>query len=162
MYNLHELLIICHKWTGKIGAAWRHSPSSRRSAASRAPQRGWVMAWSCWSWCGRGGDRAVERQQLEFLRRVVAGDDAPNGPRVRIFVMGHNVWRDEEGVAARSHQIHAVVSARRRDAVTRKASIHRATVNIHLRSARPYADRRWADADERRIGRWPGVAARTT
>ena len=48
---------------------------------------------------GRGADAAaigLERQQLEFLRRVVAGDDAPNGPRVRIFVMSHNVWRDEE------------------------------------------------------------------
>lgn len=48
---------------------------------------------------GRGADATaigLERQQLEFLRRVVAGDDAPNGPRVRIFVMGHNVWRDEE------------------------------------------------------------------
>jgi len=48
---------------------------------------------------GRGADATViglERQQLAFLRRVVAGDDAPDGPRVRIFVMGHNVWRDEE------------------------------------------------------------------
>lgn len=45
-----------------------------------------------------GGAAAIavqlERSQLDFLRRAVAGEDAP-GPRVRLFVMGDNVWRDE-------------------------------------------------------------------
>lgn len=48
---------------------------------------------------GRRADAAaigLEHQQVAFLRRVVGGNDAPDGPRVRIFVMGDNVWRDEE------------------------------------------------------------------
>lgn len=48
---------------------------------------------------GHAADAAaigLEQQQLAFLRRVVAGDEAREGPRVRIFVMGDNVWRDEK------------------------------------------------------------------
>lgn len=36
----------------------------------------------------------LEQVQIGFLRRAVAGEDA-SGPRVRLFVMGDNVWRDE-------------------------------------------------------------------
>jgi uncharacterized protein len=39
----------------------------------------------------------LERLQLDFLRRfVTAGNAEWNGPRVRLFVMGDNVWRDED------------------------------------------------------------------
>jgi uncharacterized protein len=40
----------------------------------------------------------VEQLQIGFLRRFVSGDAAGewDGPRVRLFVMGDNVWRDED------------------------------------------------------------------
>jgi putative CocE/NonD family hydrolase len=39
----------------------------------------------------------LEQVQLGFLRSVVQpGQQEPPGPRVRLFVMGDNVWRDEE------------------------------------------------------------------
>jgi putative CocE/NonD family hydrolase len=39
----------------------------------------------------------LERLQLDFLRQLVT-DGTPewNGPRVKLFVMGDNVWRDED------------------------------------------------------------------
>jgi hypothetical protein len=39
----------------------------------------------------------VEQLQLDFLRRFVQpGGGEPGGPRVKLFVMGDNVWRDED------------------------------------------------------------------
>ena len=39
----------------------------------------------------------IEGQRLNFLSRyLLAGQPEPDGPPVRIFVMGANVWRDEE------------------------------------------------------------------
>jgi uncharacterized protein len=39
----------------------------------------------------------LEQQQIVFLRRYVAADEAErNRPQVRLFVMGDNVWRDED------------------------------------------------------------------
>jgi uncharacterized protein len=39
----------------------------------------------------------IEAQQIEFLRRHVTGDEGERDlPPVRLFVMGDNVWRDED------------------------------------------------------------------
>jgi uncharacterized protein len=39
----------------------------------------------------------LEQQQIRFLRRFTADEAAGwDGPRVRLFVMGDNVWRDED------------------------------------------------------------------
>jgi len=39
----------------------------------------------------------LEQQQVGFLRRFVAGQAGDwDGPRVRLFVMGDNAWRDED------------------------------------------------------------------
>lgn len=39
----------------------------------------------------------LEALQLDFLKAVLAsGDGEPSGPRVKLFVMGDNVWRDED------------------------------------------------------------------
>jgi len=39
----------------------------------------------------------LEQQQIGFLRRFVADDAAAwDGPRVKLFVMGDNLWRDED------------------------------------------------------------------
>jgi putative CocE/NonD family hydrolase len=39
----------------------------------------------------------LEQLQLDFLSRVVQpGRGEPDGPRVKLFVMGDNVWRDED------------------------------------------------------------------
>jgi putative CocE/NonD family hydrolase len=37
----------------------------------------------------------LEQTQLDFLRRVLRGEE-PSGPRVKLFVMGDNIWRDED------------------------------------------------------------------
>ena len=39
----------------------------------------------------------LEQAELDFVSRfVTAGSRGPEGPRVRLFVMGANIWRDEE------------------------------------------------------------------
>jgi uncharacterized protein len=39
----------------------------------------------------------IEGQRLDFLSRyLIPGKPEPEGPRVRLFVMGRNQWRDEE------------------------------------------------------------------
>jgi uncharacterized protein len=46
----------------------------------------------------RASDMAIglEQRQLAFARRFAGGGEEVDGPRVRLFVMGDNVWRDED------------------------------------------------------------------
>jgi uncharacterized protein len=46
----------------------------------------------------RASDVAIglEQRQLAFARRFAGGGEDLDGPRVRLFVMGDNVWRDED------------------------------------------------------------------
>ena len=52
-----------------------------------------------------GSEEAIRLEQLEldFLRWAVgSGDSPPPGPRVRLFVMGDNAWREEDDWPPRS------------------------------------------------------------
>ncbi|HEX6522095.1 MAG TPA: CocE/NonD family hydrolase [Streptosporangiaceae bacterium] len=76
------------------------------NAAARAGQRLIVGPWTHTDRTGVTGELSfgpgaseqavgLERVQMEFLR-TVAGGGEPAGPRVKLFVMGDNVWRDED------------------------------------------------------------------
>jgi uncharacterized protein len=83
---------------------------SRRAATERARrgQRLIVGPWTHTDRTGAAGELhfgvsasemaiGLEQVQLGFLRQAVEqGGPGPAGPRVRLFVMGYNVWRDEE------------------------------------------------------------------
>jgi putative CocE/NonD family hydrolase len=83
---------------------------SRRAASARA-RRGQRLIVGPWSHADRSGtcgelhfgafasDLAIglEQDVLAFLRGAVGpAADEPTGPRVRLFVMGDNAWRDED------------------------------------------------------------------
>jgi putative CocE/NonD family hydrolase len=84
---------------------------SKYAATDRA-RRGQRLIVGPWSHADRSGTcgelhfgafasdvaAGLERTVLEFLRWAVGPDGAgePDGPRVRLFVMGDNVWRDED------------------------------------------------------------------
>jgi uncharacterized protein len=84
---------------------------SKYAATDRA-RRGQRLIVGPWSHADRSGTcgelhfgaaaadvaAGLERTVIEFLRWAVRPDGAaePDGPRVRLFVMGDNVWRDED------------------------------------------------------------------
>ena len=83
---------------------------SRHAATTRA-RRGQRLIVGPWSHADRSGtcgelhfgalasEMAIGLEQLTigFLRRAVGpGSSDPDGPRVRLFVMGDNAWRDED------------------------------------------------------------------
>ena len=83
---------------------------SERAATERARrgQRLIVGAWTHTDRTGTAGELhfgliaseqaiGLEKLQIDFLRRAVRPEaDEEAGPRVRLFVMGDNVWRDED------------------------------------------------------------------
>jgi len=82
-----------------------------RDAATEQARRGQRLIVGPWTHADRSGTvgelhfgsaasdqgARLEQAQLDFLRRTVRDDpQEPRGPRVRLFVMGDNVWRDED------------------------------------------------------------------
>jgi putative CocE/NonD family hydrolase len=84
----------------------RSAATSAATSAARAGQRLIVGPWTHTDRTGVTGELSfgpaaseqaigLERVQLDFLGDVVRGRE-PAGPRVKLFVMGDNVWRDED------------------------------------------------------------------
>ena len=94
-----------------LGGTLDNFTTLSRHAATERARRGQRLIVGPWTHTDRTGaagelhfglsasEMAVglEQAQLGFLRQAVEpGGPEPAGPRVRLFVMGRNVWRDEE------------------------------------------------------------------
>jgi hypothetical protein len=94
-----------------LGGTLDNFQTLRRSAATEHARRNQALVIGPWTHMERTGTAGelnfgmlgsevaagLERQQLDFARRFTSsGEHALGGPRVRLFVMGDNVWRDED------------------------------------------------------------------
>ncbi len=95
-----------------LGGTLDNYQTLRRSAATEHARRNQALIVGPWlhgDQTGTAGElnfgllasaqaAQVEQLQIGFLRRFVSGEAAGDwdGPRVRLFVMGDNVWRDED------------------------------------------------------------------
>jgi putative CocE/NonD family hydrolase len=93
-----------------LGGTLDNYQTLRRSAATEHARRNQALVVGPWMHGDRSGtagelnfglrasDAAIglERRQLDFARRFTGGDQDLRGPRVMLFVMGDNVWRDED------------------------------------------------------------------
>lgn len=93
-----------------LGGTLDNYQTLRRSAATEHTRQGQALVVGPWTHGDRSGtagelnfglrasDAAIglERRQLGFARRMVAGGRELDGPRVMLFVMGDNAWRGED------------------------------------------------------------------
>ena len=94
-----------------LGGTLGNFTTLSRHAATKRARRGQRLIVGPWSHADRSGtcgelhfgalasEMAIGLEQLTigFLRRAVGpGSSDPDGPRVRLFVMGDNAWRDED------------------------------------------------------------------
>jgi uncharacterized protein len=93
-----------------LGGTLDNYQTLRRSAATEHARRNQALVVGPWTHGDRTGtagelnfglrasDLAIglEQRQLSFARKFVSGAQELDHPRVRLFVMGDNVWREEE------------------------------------------------------------------
>ncbi len=94
-----------------LGGTLGNFTALSRHAATERARRGQRLIVGPWTHADRTGSAGelyfgvsaseqairLEQVQLDFLRRAVQpSQEEPAGPRVRLFVMGDNVWRDED------------------------------------------------------------------